>query len=1212
MCVHMPVPSCSPPAMPCTAGAISCGAGTCDGERRVCVACASDAHCGPGLLCEQNTCKGAKSCGNSIACAAAGQICDLAAGLCVDCTADSDCSTGQRCADRQCLASPNCSKDSDCPGVCDSATARCVDCRASADCPVGAWCDPLQRCRPAVCQGWACTAATEAFACRPDGSGYLPSVACSDGNPCTSDGCAPPAGCFYAPTDAPCTDAKPCTQPDHCVGGVCAGGPVTCSDGNACTTDSCGANGLCVFVPVPAGSACSDGQPCTSSDACDSKGLCLGTPAPGAVCDDGNPCTTGDTCGGPEGGCQGVAATGPSCDDNNPCTKDSCVSGQCVGSPEDSGVCGPTGAMCVAYSCQGGQCVAAPVNEAGSCGNSWQPCMDAVCKAGACVEIAAKTGTSCQTSSPCSVGACDAGTCTSKPTSGPHCDDGNPCTSDDACQVGACVGKPLLGDACSDGNPCTTDDQCASGKCSGVAQTGGKCSDSAACYDSVCQAGACVAIPQSGTACYSGKPCTVGVCQSGACQTVFVSGKPCQGKDSCQVFVCSQGSCLGTGQAAPDGSACSDDEPCTNEACVGGKCLATATVGGGCNDFNPCTLEACQGGKCANTGITTGLCDAGGPCWEGVCQAGDCLFAATVGKPCDDSNPCTIGDVCQPSKYCMGQFDDTATCGNPQYPCQTAVCKAGLCLTAGAAADGIPCNDSSGCTGPDTCKAGICQGEFLNGAPCYGNACTTSSCQGGLCVGVPGGGFPCDDNNVCTLDLCQGSQCVHVVGNDGGDCGSEPCRSSTCTQGICLSAVLSGQPCDAGSVCLVGTCDGSTCIGVLKAEGSVCDDGNPCSFGDVCSGAKCQGVLGGAETVGTSLPEFGAALAARPGGGWLVGGRQVSEIKLPLPYNGLTEVHAAWVASVSAPGAVQWQWSLDSPQDFRQVTLLAAAPDGGALVAGDLVPQGLPFASVFSARVSPTGTTAWLVDTPAYWGHWRGATVLAGGDSVVVGDRSGSSAPSGAVAERRDPGGKLVWTKTWGITGNPSFVAVAALGDVSMVAGTFAVTAAQWPDVPAAMALGSDGSPLWKLDLANSLDEIAALAVVDGVVIGLGRKVAGAVLAPVVVFVSPAGQLTAVQSLPTLATGVNLGWLRPLGIAPRPGGGVIAGYQTAPATSAHYALDAAHQPVGGTPVIWNGLTLSVLAGNGTQVRGVGSASFGFGYGDAWLPALDANGNHVCP
>ena len=116
---------------------------------------------------------------------------------------------------------------------------------------------------------------------------------CSDGNSCTLNTCDAENGCE---TDVlfnqPCNDGDARTTGDLCQGATCNGtGTLACDDGNVCTTDQCASGSGCVHPPVAG--PCDDGDDCMEGDVC-ANGECTGTPT--VVCeDDGNPCTL-ETC----------------------------------------------------------------------------------------------------------------------------------------------------------------------------------------------------------------------------------------------------------------------------------------------------------------------------------------------------------------------------------------------------------------------------------------------------------------------------------------------------------------------------------------------------------------------------------------------------------------------------------------------------------------------------------------------------------------------------------------------------------------------------------------------------------------------------------------------------------------------------------------------------------------------------------------------------
>jgi hypothetical protein len=118
---------------------------------------------------------------------------------------------------------------------------------------------------------------------------------CDDGNLCTVDSCDPISGCVFTPRT--CSDGEACNGAETCDPGtgLCVNGtPLNCDDGNPCTADTCSA-GACAHAAANDGAPCDDGNPCTTGDVC-AAGACAGATAP-AICDDGNTCTA-DSCSG--------------------------------------------------------------------------------------------------------------------------------------------------------------------------------------------------------------------------------------------------------------------------------------------------------------------------------------------------------------------------------------------------------------------------------------------------------------------------------------------------------------------------------------------------------------------------------------------------------------------------------------------------------------------------------------------------------------------------------------------------------------------------------------------------------------------------------------------------------------------------------------------------------------------------------------------------
>ncbi|GMV38350.1 MAG: hypothetical protein AMXMBFR64_00660 [Myxococcales bacterium] len=305
-------------------------------------------------------------CGDGTTDWACGEVCDDdnqdgGDGCSADCTSDESCGNdfldpGEECDDGN--------KD-----PLDGCDADCKE--ESAECTVDGDCDDLSVCTGTEkCNAGACAKGTP--------------LVCSDGIPCTQDGCNPQTGCTFTPNNASCTDGIACTLDtcDPVSGCVFSPTDAACNDGILCTADSCVQGFGCKHVADHG--VCEDGNPCTANT-CSTLSGCVSTAAAGGTpCDDGNPCTEGD-------GCNGTACKpgGPkACDDGIPCTLDSC------------GI--------------GGQCLHAPQNAACDDGNP--------CTVDSCAEVAG---------------------CSHAPSSGVPCDDGDECTLDDSCEAGQCAGGTL-------------------------------------------------------------------------------------------------------------------------------------------------------------------------------------------------------------------------------------------------------------------------------------------------------------------------------------------------------------------------------------------------------------------------------------------------------------------------------------------------------------------------------------------------------------------------------------------------------------------------------------------------------------------------------------------------------------------------------------------------------------------------------------------------
>src|SRR5207253_1037625 len=215
-------------------------------------------------------------------------------------------------------------------------------------------------------------------------------ASCDDGDPCTTDACAPATsgadaeGCVHTAVvcsaadqcheagvcdpatgacsspakhdGTPCDDGNACTQVDTCQEGTCTGGAaVVCSGADQChEAGICDpAIGICSNPTKAEGTPCDDGNACTRNDTCQA-GTCTGREP--VVCSAADQCHEAGVCNPATGVCSNpTKSDGATCDDRNACTRnDTCQAGTCTGDhPVDchedhrhGGVCDPTTGRC--------------------------------------------------------------------------------------------------------------------------------------------------------------------------------------------------------------------------------------------------------------------------------------------------------------------------------------------------------------------------------------------------------------------------------------------------------------------------------------------------------------------------------------------------------------------------------------------------------------------------------------------------------------------------------------------------------------------------------------------------------------------------------------------------------------------------------------------------------------------------------------------------
>ncbi len=233
------------------------------------------------------------------------------------------------------------------------------------------------------------------------------------------------------------------------------------------------------------------------------------------------------------------------------------------------------------------------------------------------------------------------------------------------------------------------------------------------------------------------------------------------------------------------------------------------------------------------------------PCQKNTCvpATGQCkLQLAGDNSPCDDGNACSTGDYCE--------------LGLCQAGTNTCVCKKDS--DCNALEDGDLCNGTLFCNKATAqCQVNpitVVKCQTINDTKCLCNACHPKE---GKCHLLPfKDGKVCDDGNPCTPNEgCSAGECVSAVNtcecqkdadclskDDGNLCNGTlycdlntfKCRTNPATVVTCNT--------DDDPACLSDVCDkksGKCQELALPKDGTVCDDGNPCTPSSHCSGGQC-------------------------------------------------------------------------------------------------------------------------------------------------------------------------------------------------------------------------------------------------------------------------------------------------------------------------------------------------------------------------------------
>jgi uncharacterized protein (TIGR03382 family) len=433
-------------------------------------------------------------------------------------------------------------------------------------------------------------------------------------------------------------------------------------------------------------------------------------------------------------------------------------------------------------------------------------------------------------------------------------------------QASAKAGVPLVGNCFDDGaQSCGTNGFCdgagacqfyvAGTECSPTFCSGGDliqsdlCDGSGTCVPSAplsCEPGACVE-SFCDLSCGLDTDCMVtGYCKAGTCTLKKPDGSPALAANECASGILADGVCCDV--------ECAD--PCM-------ACTAFLKGGGVSGVCEPVIAGTDPDDDCDDQGVascgTNGSCNGAGACAlypnAAVCVAPSCAGGTAIDPSlCDGKGSCVAG----------GMKD-----------CAPAMCVNGVCAAV--------CVIDTDCLGASYCGAGVCTAKKIVGQPAAAsNECLSDFAADGVCCDTACDAGPCDGCTVATGAQKDGT-CAIFSGPACED--GDPCTTAeTCLAGVCQggSEVL----CPPMDVCHdAGSCDPNSgaCVPVPKADGSPCDDGNPCTAdgcvagvctsthlldGTPCTGGVC--IAGGCvldNTVMTSSSSSGSTSSSSSSGG---------------------------------------------------------------------------------------------------------------------------------------------------------------------------------------------------------------------------------------------------------------------------------------------------------------------------------------------------------
>ena len=232
-----------------------------------------------------------------------------------------------------------------------------------------------------------------------------------------------------------------------------------------------------------------------------------------------------------------------------------------------------------------------------------------------------------------------------------------------------------------------------------------------------------------------------------------------------------------------------------------------------------------------------------------LAAAAGAMLAGRVSAASADTGPGTCGQTgvnCTHQKCCEGYtclVDGTSS--TDKFCCPDNLVCGSRCCPAGAACSGGHCVCPPGTSEVRDRPFGICCVDALVcGNACLTTACNPTACEvcdptQGRCVSICSGAETCIAGACCPNTRVCGNTCLATA------CDPTQCKMCDPTTGSCV-AIPGCQTCTSTSQCLKRpcqqvTCTNGVCVYTPVANGTGCNDNNPCTTGDACLNGICMG-----------------------------------------------------------------------------------------------------------------------------------------------------------------------------------------------------------------------------------------------------------------------------------------------------------------------------------------------------------------------------------